>query len=115
MLWFCYVLALALIIFAKVWNHKTKNLLSWGTVWKDFFFGTQSDGSSTYYTISILFFELVLGAWYIGDLPIPAQTIIPLHWTVALFLGSIAELLAVPLIKKVVDGFTAAASAIFKK
>lgn len=115
MLWFCYVLMLALIILTKVWNHKIKTNLSWGKVWRDFFFGQETNNVTQYYTWTILAAELFIGAWFIGDIPGLAPMGPPRHWTVALFLGSIAELIAPFFIKKAVDGIVAAASSIFNK
>lgn len=117
MLWFCYVFMLAMIILTKVWNHKIEANLSWKTVWYKFFFGVEDDGITKYYTWTILAAELVLGAWYVGDLSslgFPNNTI-PQHWTVALFIGTVAELVAPYFIKKAIDGISAGASAMFGK
>lgn len=116
MLWFCYILGLALFIFAKVWNHKIQKNVSWKRVWMEFFINTEGDGTTVYYTGTIIAAELMLGAWYMGEFPgIAQQQVIPLHWTAAFFLGSIAELVAPYFIKKAVDMISGAAAGLFNK
>lgn len=87
------MIGMILVLARKLNVHrKTKNL-GWKGEILDFFFGSSEATSTTMLSISSY---LVLGAWYTGEVSLSGtpQQLIPIHWTVSLFLGSAMELIS---------------------
>ncbi len=92
--WFAYLLGVALTISAKLLRLKRDTKLSFGQTLLLFFF---LDTSAKVTTFTVLGVYFIIGHWYV------AQTMLPVHWSWAFFIGTIAELTAPRIVQKVVD------------
>lgn len=91
--WVLFFIGIVLVLIRKVNIHRISEKLSWTSALFDFFFGAFSLVSKTFF---LFFGYIVFAAWYFGELQFfgQPQSILPVHWTVSLFLGGGFEWLA---------------------
>jgi hypothetical protein len=95
-LWTAYLSAVALTVMVKLLRYMHSQSPADGTLkasLQDYFVGSQS---TTITSISVVGFELLLGAVVCDQLPVFGDTAasLPQHWALAFFIGSLAEGLA---------------------
>lgn len=67
-----------------------------------FLFGDTKTATTTFIAFTL---QLVIGAWYIDDLPLPyiGKVVIEKHWVLALFMSSMLELIGPFIIRGIVS------------
>ncbi len=97
--WAAYVLAIVLVVLVKMlgWMHgENPQFVTFKASLLNYFIG---GSAAKFSSITILAFELLLGAVYVDRFPIPGLgwvASIPLHPIFSFFLGSISEIIAPP-------------------
>jgi len=108
-IYLCAILTLVLTVGLKLWRQHHESGKTWKEVLFHFFCGS---AIAKYTTVTYVAAALAIISWYAGGWTWNGepQSVIPVHWSFALMLGSLMELIVPPVLEFVIGTFVTAFS-----